>query len=100
MIQQADQQPHARRKRTGDAEIFILANNRVEADHGRLKARLLPMRGLNTIRSLRTVATGHGFVHNLRRGHHAIATDVARHDHVRVTFTEARILPVTPHRPP
>jgi IS6 family transposase len=27
-------------------------NNRVEADHGRLKARLRPMRGLKTIRSL------------------------------------------------
>ena len=27
------------------------ANNRVEADHGRLKARLRPMRGLKTIRS-------------------------------------------------
>jgi transposase-like protein len=27
------------------------ANNRVEADHGRLKARLRPMRGLKTVRS-------------------------------------------------
>jgi transposase-like protein len=35
------------------------ANNVVEADHGRLKARLRPMRGLKTISSLRTVATGH-----------------------------------------
>jgi transposase-like protein len=41
------------------------ANNRVEADHGRLKARLRPMRGLQTIRSLRTMATGHAFVQNL-----------------------------------
>jgi hypothetical protein len=37
------------------------ANNVVEADHGQLKARLLPMRGLKTIRSLRTVAAGHAF---------------------------------------
>ena len=29
------------------------ANNRVEADHGRLKARLRPMRGLKTFRSAR-----------------------------------------------
>jgi transposase-like protein len=29
------------------------ANNRIEADHGRLKARLRPMRGLKTTRSLR-----------------------------------------------
>ena len=43
------------------------AHNIVEADHGRLKARLRPMRGLKTIRSLRTLATGHAFVQNLRR---------------------------------
>jgi IS6 family transposase len=42
------------------------ANNRVEADHGRLKARLRPMRGLKPIRSLQTVAAGHAFVQNLR----------------------------------
>jgi hypothetical protein len=45
------------------------ANNSAEADHGRLKARLRPMRGLKSIRSLRTVAAGHAFVQNLRRGH-------------------------------
>jgi hypothetical protein len=38
------------------------ANNAVEADHGRLKARLRPMRGLKTIRSLRRIAAGHAFV--------------------------------------
>jgi len=45
------------------------ANNRVEADHGRLKARLRPMRGLKTFRSARILAAGHAFVQNLRRGH-------------------------------
>ncbi len=56
------------------------ANNRVEADHGRLKARLRPMRGLKTFRSARVLATGHAFVQNLRRGHYDIATDApARH---------------------
>jgi IS6 family transposase len=44
-------------------------NNRAEADHGRLKARLRPTRGPKTMRSLRTVAGGHAFVTNLRRGH-------------------------------
>ena len=34
------------------------ANNRVEADHGRLKSRLRPMRGLKRDRSLRIVAAG------------------------------------------
>jgi IS6 family transposase len=42
----------------------------VEADHGRLKARLRAMLGLKTIRSLRTIAAGHAFVQNLRRGHY------------------------------
>jgi transposase, IS6 family len=41
------------------------ANNRVEADHGRLKARLRPMRGIKTDRSLRIVATGHAFIQKL-----------------------------------
>ena len=54
------------------------ANNLVEADHGRLKARLRPMRGLKTIASLRTVAAGHAFVQNLRRGHYELTVDTAR----------------------
>ena len=36
------------------------------------------MRGLKTIRSLRTVAAGHAFVQNLRRGHYEITVDRAR----------------------
>jgi hypothetical protein len=56
------------------------ANNPVEADHGRLKARLRPMRGLKRHRSARIVSAGHAFVQNLRRGHYELATDVpARH---------------------
>jgi transposase, IS6 family len=35
------------------------ANNAVEADHGRLKARLRPMRGLKSITSLSIAAAGH-----------------------------------------
>ena len=41
------------------------ANNFVEADHGRLKARLRPMRGLHTFRSARTLTAGHAFIQNL-----------------------------------
>jgi transposase-like protein len=41
------------------------ANNRVECDHGRLKARLRPMRGLKQGRSARVIVAGHGFVQNL-----------------------------------
>ena len=49
------------------------ANNRVEADHGRLKARLAPMRGLKQDRSARIVIAGHAFVQNLRRGRYEFA---------------------------
>jgi IS6 family transposase len=46
------------------------------------------MRGLKTIRSLRTVAAGHAFVQNLRRGPYELTTDVPAHDRLRVAFTE------------
>jgi transposase-like protein len=38
------------------------ANNRVEADHGRLRERLRPMRGLKQDRSLRVIIAGHAFI--------------------------------------
>ena len=44
-------------------------NNRIECDHGRLKARIRPMRGLKTHRSAAVVIRGHAFIQNLRRGH-------------------------------
>ena len=62
------------------------ANNAIEADHGRLKARLRPMRGLKRMRSARTIAAGHAFVQNLRRGHYAITADLPVHDRVRDAF--------------
>jgi IS6 family transposase len=37
-------------------------NSRVEADHGRLKARLRPMRGLKQDRSARVVIAGHALM--------------------------------------
>jgi transposase-like protein len=40
------------------------ANNRVEADHGRLKARLRAMRGLKQDRSVRVIISGHAFIQN------------------------------------
>lgn len=43
------------------------ANNPVEADHGRLEARLRPMRGLKRHRSARILAAGHAFVQDLLR---------------------------------
>jgi transposase-like protein len=44
-------------------------NNRCEADHRRLKARLRPMRGLKADGTASVVIRGHAFVQNLRRGH-------------------------------
>ena len=59
------------------------ANNRMECDHGKLKARLRPMRGLKTFRSARTIIGGHAFVQNLRRGHYELGLE-ARHSRLRV----------------
>jgi len=64
------------------------ANNRVEADHGRLKARLHPMRGLKQDRSTRIVIAGHGFVQNLRRGHYELGVEEPASLRVAVAFDE------------
>ena len=62
------------------------ANNRLEADHGRLKARLRPMRGLKRHRSVRILATGHALVQNIRRGHYELATEVPDRHRLRIAF--------------
>ena len=64
------------------------ANNRVEADHGRLKARLGPMRGLKQDRSARIVIAGHAFVQNLRRGRYKLAVEEPVHRRLAVAFDE------------
>jgi transposase, IS6 family len=64
------------------------ANNPVEADHGRLKARLRPMRGLKRHRSARILAAGHAFVQNLRRGHYDIATDTPSRHRLHIAFDD------------
>jgi transposase, IS6 family len=38
------------------------ANNRIEADHGRLKARIRPMRGLKRDRTASVIMRGHAFI--------------------------------------
>jgi IS6 family transposase len=52
------------------------ANNSLETDHGRLKARLRPMRGLKRDRTARVIVAGHAFVQNLRRGFYDLGTEV------------------------
>ena len=64
------------------------ANNTVEADHGRLKARLRPMRGLKRLCSARVICTGHAFVQNLRRGHYELALDLDPNHRIPAAFTE------------
>jgi len=64
------------------------ANNRVEADHGRLKARLRPMRGLKQDRNARVVVVGHAFVQNVRRGHYELATGEPTNRRLAVAFDE------------
>ena len=64
------------------------ANNRVECDHGRLKARLRPMRGLKQDRSARVVIAGHALVQNVRRGHYELAAEEPATRRVAVAFDE------------
>jgi IS6 family transposase len=64
------------------------ANNRVEADHGRLKARLRPMRGLKQFRSAQIIGSGHAFVQNLRRGHYELGTETNGHLRLAAAFAE------------
>jgi IS6 family transposase len=65
------------------------ANNRVECDHGRLKARLRPMRGLKTDRTAQVVISGHALIQNLRRGHYELGMDArCRHLRVAAAFDE------------
>jgi transposase-like protein len=51
------------------------ANNGIECDHGRLKARLHPMRGLKQDSSTRVIVAGHAFMQNLLRGHYELAME-------------------------
>jgi transposase-like protein len=64
------------------------ANNRIEADHGRLKARLRPMRGFKQDRSARIVIAGHAFVQNVRRGHYELAAEEPATRRLVVAFDE------------
>ena len=67
------------------------ANNRVEADYGRLKARLRPMRGLKQDRSARVIIAGHAFVQNVRRGHYELAAEEPVNRRVAIAFAELAV---------
>jgi len=65
-------------------------NNRIECDHGRLKARLRPMRGLKTEPTARVLIRGHAFIQNLRRGHYELGTDAEPALRLAAVFSELR----------
>ena len=69
------------------------ANNRVENDHGRLKARLRPMRGLQTDRTASVIIRGHAFMQNLRRDHYELGIHASPGLAVAAAFDElARVV--------
>jgi hypothetical protein len=66
------------------------ANNPIEADHGRVKARTRPMRGLNA--SARPGCGGYAFVQNLRRGHYELGLDTEPGLRLEAIFTELALV--------
>jgi transposase-like protein len=64
------------------------ANNRIECDHGRLKSRLRPMRGLKQDRSAGVIIVGHAFVQNVRRGHDELAVEGLANRRLAAAFDE------------
>ena len=66
-------------------------NNRCEADHGRLKSRLRPMRGLKTNRTASVVIRGHAFVQNVRRGHYELGVEVSPEFRLAAAFDELQL---------
>jgi transposase, IS6 family len=63
-------------------------NNPIESDHGRLKSRLRPMRGLKRLRSTRVISAGHAFVQNIRRGHYELGLDFDSRHRLPAAFAE------------
>ena len=61
---------------------------KIEADHGQLKRRLRPMRGLQTDRTAQVVIAGHAFIQNLRRGNYELAIDAHSALRIAAAFTE------------
>ncbi len=64
------------------------ANNRVECDHGRPKARLRSMRGLKGDHTAQVIMRGHALLQNLRRGHYELGLDTRHHQRIATAFTE------------
>jgi transposase, IS6 family len=67
-------------------------DNRIETDHGRVKARLRSMRGLKQDRNAGVVIAGHAFVQNLRRGHFELAVEEPANRRLTVAFDELALV--------
>jgi transposase-like protein len=74
-------------RRPGNA-LSGTPTTRVEADHGRLKSRLRPMRGLKQDRNARVIVVDHAFVQNVRRGTTSWPVGSRRTRRVAVAFDE------------
>ena len=64
------------------------ANNRVEADHGRLKSRLRPMRGLKIGPQRQRRDRRACLVQNVLRGHYELAVEEPAPRQLAVAFAE------------
>jgi IS6 family transposase len=73
-------------------DMEVHANNPIETDHGRLKARLRPMRGLKRDRTARVIVAGHAFVQNLRRGFYDLGSDVPPASRLADAFAELALV--------
>ena len=73
-------------------DTAVHANNPLETDHGRLKARLQPMRGLKLDRTASVILAGHAFVQNLRRGFYDLGTDVRPTGRLADAFAELALV--------
>jgi hypothetical protein len=68
--------------------VRYLTKYPIDTDHGRLKARLRPMRGLTRLQSTRVISTGHAFVQNIRRGHYELGVEETVNLRVLAAFDE------------
>ena len=64
------------------------ATDPIESNHGRLKSRLRPMRGLKQLRSARVISSGHAFVQNFRRGHYELSVELDPQHRLPAAFAE------------
>jgi transposase, IS6 family len=68
------------------------ANNPIESDHGRLKSRLRPMRGLTQLSSARVISAGHAFIQNIHRGHYELGAEETVNRRVLAAFDELALV--------